>query len=163
MPNRNGPEYPPGYRRLARHSLFGDKCGGWLAVGPVCCERVCIDFPVNVRVQRCKFTYPDTFRSPETSASSSVWSLDVTTWQSGAPVAAAGVPIYIRCAPASITAVNDARRHILVSGCKSISYCIYWSVFSGVSSRHLSITGNLGLELRVVTRCNNLQRTQGPL
>ena len=24
-----------------------------------------IDFPVNVRVQRCKFTHPDTFRSPE--------------------------------------------------------------------------------------------------
>ena len=74
-----GPEYPPGYRRLDRNSLFRDKCGGWLAVGAVCRERVCIDFPVNVRVQRCKFTHPDTFRSPETSASNSAWSLNVTT------------------------------------------------------------------------------------
>ena len=78
MPNRNGPEYLPGYRRLDRHSLFGDKCGGWLAVGAVCCERVFIDFPVNVRVQRCKFTHPDTFRSPETLASNSAWSLAAT-------------------------------------------------------------------------------------
>ena len=31
MPNRNGPEYLPGYRRLDRHSLFRDKWGGWLA------------------------------------------------------------------------------------------------------------------------------------
>ena len=29
-------------------------------------------------VQRCKFTHPDTFRSPETSASSSAWSLAAT-------------------------------------------------------------------------------------
>ena len=42
-----GPEYLPGYRRLARHSLFRDKCGGWLAVAAVWCERVFNDFPVK--------------------------------------------------------------------------------------------------------------------
>ena len=43
---------------------------------------------------------------PETSASSSAWSLAARSC-----IAAAGAPIYIRRAPASIAAVNNARRH----------------------------------------------------
>ena len=43
---------------------------------------------------------------PETSASSSAWSLAARSC-----IAAAGAPVYIRRAPASIAAVNDARRH----------------------------------------------------
>ena len=71
-----------------------------MAVDAVCCERVFIDFPVNVRVQRCKFTHPDTFRSPETSASSSAWSLGVTTCNAyGGPCSRGRRPrIYKECA-----------------------------------------------------------------
>ena len=33
QPIGNGAKYCPSSGRLARHTLFGDKCGGWLAVG----------------------------------------------------------------------------------------------------------------------------------